>query len=118
MTPHVTARASDNFTRLDQKEAQIGILGLGYVGLPLMRRFTEVGYRVLGFDIDPLKVDKLNAGETYIEHIPAASLQGALDAGFQATTNFSRAGQALYGQVIDQVVSLSSTRAAEMTKPK
>jgi UDP-2-acetamido-2-deoxy-ribo-hexuluronate aminotransferase len=91
LTPHVTARASDNFIRLNQKEALIGILGLGYVGLPLMRRFTEVGYRVLGFDIDPLKVDKLNAGETYIEHIPAASLQAALDAGFQATTDFSRA---------------------------
>jgi UDP-N-acetyl-D-glucosamine dehydrogenase len=43
----------DLLTRLHTKQAQIGILGLGYVGLPLMRRFTEDGYPVLGFDIDP-----------------------------------------------------------------
>lgn len=46
------------------KQAQIGILGLGYVGLPLMRRYAEVGYPVLGFDIDPAKVDQLNAGQS------------------------------------------------------
>ena len=49
-------------TRLREREATIGIIGLGYVGLPLMLRFSDVGYRVLGFDIDPGKVDALLAG--------------------------------------------------------
>jgi UDP-N-acetyl-D-glucosamine dehydrogenase len=73
------------------KQAQIGILGLGYVGLPLMLRYAEVGYPVLGFDIDPAKVDQLNAGRSYIEHIPAAAIAGARARGFSATTDFSRA---------------------------
>ena len=53
----------DLLTRLATQQAQIGILGLGYVGLPLMRRYAEVGYPVLGFDIDPAKVEQLNAGQ-------------------------------------------------------
>ena len=81
----------DLLTRLTTKQAQIGILGLGYVGLPLMLRFSEVGYTVLGFDIDPVKVDQLNAGRSYIEHIPAAAIAGARAKGFSATTDFSRA---------------------------
>ena len=57
-------RPKDLLTRLATKQAQIGILGLGYVGLPLMLRFAEVGYPVLGFDIDPAKVEQLNAGQS------------------------------------------------------
>ncbi|MCF8014801.1 MAG: nucleotide sugar dehydrogenase [Chromatiaceae bacterium] len=77
--------------QLEQREAVIGIVGLGYVGLPLMLRFSEVGYQVLGFDIDPLKVDALNAGRTYIEHISAEAIGKALSQGFSATADFSRA---------------------------
>jgi UDP-N-acetyl-D-glucosamine dehydrogenase len=77
--------------RLDSRQALIGILGLGYVGLPLMLRFSEVGYRVLGFDIDPAKVEALMAGRSYIEHISADSIRAAQDKGFSATTDFSRA---------------------------
>lgn len=55
-------------------EAVVGIVGLGYVGLPLMLRFTEVGFPVLGFDIDEVKVAKLNNGESYIGHIPSAAI--------------------------------------------
>ncbi len=77
--------------RLSSKEALIGILGLGYVGLPLLLRFAQVGYRVLGFDIDTAKVDKLDRGETYIEHITADSIRTALDKGLTATSDFSRA---------------------------
>ncbi len=69
----------------------IGILGLGYVGLPLMLRFSEVGYRVLGFDIDPAKVEALMAGRSYIEHISVEAIGRALEQGFAATTDFSRA---------------------------
>ena len=80
--------------RIADKSAVIGIVGLGYVGLPLMLRFAEVGYKVLGFDIDPSKVEALNAGRSYIEHIPADSIATARSRGFEATTDFSRAPEA------------------------
>ncbi|MBK5965659.1 UDP-N-acetyl-D-glucosamine dehydrogenase [Thiocystis minor] len=78
-------------TRLNSRESLIGILGLGYVGLPLMLRFAEVGYRVLGFDIDADKVEQLQQGQSYIEHIPAEQIGRAIANGFRATTDFSRA---------------------------
>jgi UDP-N-acetyl-D-glucosamine dehydrogenase len=77
--------------RLNDRQATIGILGLGYVGLPLMLRFSDVGYRVLGFDVDPAKVDALLAGRSYIEHIRTEAIAQALAQGFSATTDFSRA---------------------------
>ena len=52
------------------KPLKVGIIGCGYVGLPLALRFAEQGHLVLGFDTDPSKVEKLNGGETYIQHIP------------------------------------------------
>ena len=79
----------DLIARLNRREAVIGICGLGYVGLPLMLRFAETGYRVRGFDIDPAKVAALNAGRSYIEHIPAAAIAAARSQGFSATTDFS-----------------------------
>jgi len=80
--------------RIDRREAVIGIVGLGYVGLPLMLRFSEVGYRVIGFDIDRDKVERLAAGQSYIEHIPAAAVGRALAQGFEPTTDFARAAEA------------------------
>ncbi|WP_406850480.1 nucleotide sugar dehydrogenase [Chromobacterium phragmitis] len=80
--------------RIADKSAVIGIVGLGYVGLPLMLRFAEVGYKVLGFDIDQSKVDALMAGKSYIEHIGADSIATARERGFEATTDFSRAPEA------------------------
>ncbi len=80
--------------RLDNKSAIIGILGLGYVGLPLMIRYAEVGYKVIGIDIDQEKVDRLNQGKSYIEHIPSQQIQISLEQGFEATTDFSRATEA------------------------
>ena len=75
--------------KLNDRSALIGIVGLGYVGLPLMLRFIESGYRVLGLDIDPKKVATLNRGGSYIEHIPAAKIKNARKHGFEATTDFS-----------------------------
>lgn len=80
--------------KLNNKDAVIGIVGLGYVGLPLMLRYIEVGYTVLGFDIDPDKVDALNAGQSYIEHIASDAITHATQHGFSATTDFSRAADA------------------------
>ncbi|MFS6938693.1 nucleotide sugar dehydrogenase [Neisseria animaloris] len=75
------------------KSAKIGIVGLGYVGLPLMLRYVDIGYQVLGFDIDEEKVCKLNNGESYIEHIPADKIAAAGKNLFEATTDFSRIGE-------------------------
>ena len=72
------------------KSAKIGIVGLGYVGLPLMLRYVDIGYQVLGFDIDEEKVAKLNQGQSYIEHIPAEKIAEASKNLFEATTDFSR----------------------------
>jgi len=84
----------DLIKKLENKTAVIGILGLGYVGLPLMLRYTDIGYKVLGIDIDQDKVDKLNQGLSYIEHISSAHIQESVAKGFEATTDFSRATQA------------------------
>lgn len=77
--------------KFNDKSAVIGILGLGYVGLPLMLRYSELGYKVIGIDIDQSKIDHLTAGTSYIEHIPATKIKQAVDAGFTATTDFAAA---------------------------
>jgi UDP-N-acetyl-D-glucosamine dehydrogenase len=79
--------------RFDSRTAVIGIVGLGYVGLPLMLRYTHVGFKVLGIDIDPAKVEKINAGQSYIEYIGADKITAARHAGFEATTDFSRSAE-------------------------
>lgn len=75
------------------KTAKIGIVGLGYVGLPLMLRYVDIGYQVLGFDIDEGKVTSLNEGKSYIEHIPSEKIAAARNSLFEATTDFSRIGE-------------------------
>lgn len=75
-------------------DSLIGIIGLGYVGLPLSLRFAQCGSSVLGLDIDPAKVEKLSAGQSYILHIPEADIALAVkEERFQATTDFSRASE-------------------------
>jgi len=76
--------------KLKDKTAVIGIFGLGYVGLPLSLRYSEVGYRVVGFDIDPQKIQMLTQGKTYIEHIGAERVAKAVRSGFETTADFSR----------------------------
>ncbi|MNM34942.1 UDP-N-acetyl-D-glucosamine 6-dehydrogenase [compost metagenome] len=77
--------------KFNDKTGVIGIVGLGYVGLPLVLRYAEVGYTVVGFDIDQSKIDHIEGGTSYIEHIPAASIARAVEQGFKATTDFSQA---------------------------
>lgn len=81
-------------TKFSDRSAVVGIVGLGYVGLPLTLRYAAVGFRVLGIDIDEAKVDRLNAGASYIEHIKPAQIAAARDAGFEATTDFRRVVEA------------------------
>src|SRR6266850_4959550 len=68
---------------------KIAIIGLGYVGLPLCLQFAKSGVFVLGLDIDPIKVKKINAGQTYIKHVPNEAIQVEVDAGrLQASADF------------------------------
>ncbi len=80
--------------RFRDRSAVIGVIGLGYVGLPLVLRFVEVGFRVLGFDVDAKKVQSLNSGRSYIEHIPHQAIASARQGTrFEATTEMSRVGK-------------------------
>lgn len=79
---------------LQSRKARIGVVGLGYVGLPLVLRCATVGFSVLGFDIDGDKVGRLNSGRSDIEHIPSARVAKAREAGFEATTEFARVAEA------------------------
>src|SRR4030088_2201610 len=70
---------------------RVGIVGCGYVGLPLALRFAEKGHAVVGFDTDPAKVAMLNAGKSYIQHIPENKIAEYVKSGlFSATTVFSK----------------------------
>jgi UDP-N-acetyl-D-glucosamine dehydrogenase len=76
--------------KLAAKKAVIGIVGLGYVGIPLALRFSEVGFPIVGFDIDPDRVDTLNAGKSPIKHITADDIARMVKNGFEVTADFSR----------------------------
>src|ERR1700739_2522632 len=76
-------------------QLRVAIIGCGYVGLPLGLRFAEAGHRVTGFDTDPAKVEKLNQGKTYIQHIPQNKIQQFVQSKhFGATTDFARLADA------------------------
>src|SRR5580765_3595479 len=77
-------------SRIRCRTATVGVIGLGYVGLPLARAFTAAGLRVLGFDIDPNKIAKLNAGKSYIRQIPDDTIREMRAAGFEATGRFDQ----------------------------
>ncbi len=81
--------------KIISKEALVGIIGLGYVGLPLVREFLNKDFRVLGFDTDAQKVRMVNAGESYIKHIPAEFIKRFThDGQMEATADFSRLREA------------------------
>ena len=78
-------------TRIENKSAVIGVVGLGYVGLPLVLAYARAGFQTLGLDIDSSKIDHLHAGTSYIKHIPTDQVAAARDSGkLDATTDFSR----------------------------
>jgi len=82
---------SSLMNRLEQRTATVGVVGLGYVGLPLATEFARAGFRVLGFDVDQARVESLNQGICHIADVETALLRRSLDEGkFQATGDFAR----------------------------
>ena len=91
----MTPDPSDLARRFADRKATVGIVGMGYVGLPLMLAATASGFRVLGFDIDLVKIEGLNAGRSPLKHIGDAPVQAARAAGlFEATADLTRSAEA------------------------
>jgi len=85
----MNAEATKLLKKIESKTAVVGVIGLGYVGLPLVKTFLKKGFRVMGFDIDSKKVDMLNRGKSYIRHISAAELKDFLGRKmFKASADF------------------------------
>jgi UDP-N-acetyl-D-glucosamine dehydrogenase len=81
----------DLLKKIESHQAKIGIVGLGYVGLPLLMEFVEQNFSTLGFDIDDKKVNKLNKGESYIKHISSERVKQVVHSGlFEASSDFRR----------------------------
>ena len=98
--------------KIKKKTARIGIVGLGYVGLPLALEFAEKEFFVLGFDLDESKVQKLNIGETYIKHIPSGRISKSVQAGYFAATNdFARLSE------VDAIIICVPTPLDEHREP-
>lgn len=90
MTPVHTHSTLGLLNRIHTRQARIGIIGMGYVGLPLALLFAEQRFQVTGFDTDSTKVDTLNRGDSYIVRIPATKVQLARENSFAATTDHAQ----------------------------
>ena len=86
--------ASTLIEKISSRKAQIAIVGLGYVGLPLALRFSQVGFKTIGLDIDLKKIDLIQQGESFINHIAAQDIQTANNNGFEVSSDFARAKEA------------------------
>ncbi len=98
--------------KITAKKAAIGVVGLGYVGLPLVLAFCKAGFKVMGFDIDKNKIDALNKGKSYIRHIDVAALHG--NPNFAATYDFSKL-KAMDCVIIAVPTPLNKYREPDMT---
>ncbi len=86
---HALPASASTLDRIRSRSARIGIVGMGYVGLPLALLFSEERFAVTGFDIDPAKVETLNAAGSYIVRIPGTEIAAAQRSGFRATADFA-----------------------------
>ncbi len=97
------------------RTARVGIIGMGYVGLPLMRTYCSTGFSVLGFDIDESKVEKLNAGKSYIKHIPSSLIKDVHSEGRFKASSDPKALRECNAILICVPTPLSKTRDPDMT---
>jgi UDP-N-acetyl-D-glucosamine dehydrogenase len=87
---YISSPSDSLTTKLDNRTAQIGVIGLGYVGLPLVLLFSEQNFSITGFDIDARKIDIIERGGSYIVRIPETEIQAAKNKGFTATADYSK----------------------------
>ena len=85
---------SDTIEKFKDRTGTVGIVGMGYVGQPLALRYSQLGYKVIGFDIDAEKVGALNSGRSSIEHINDADIAAANTAGMECSSDFRRIPEA------------------------
>ena len=89
--PELDESTSQILSRIEAQEASVGIIGMGYVGLPLALAFLQRGFTILGFDVDDKKTEKLNQGSSYIHYIDSDRIASAVDQGrLEATSDFAR----------------------------
>ena len=110
--PHEPPEAAALGRRLGERTARIGVIGLGYVGLPLMTAAAEAGFTALGFDVDPGKVEALNAGRSYIRHVDPAAI-----ARLAATGRFGASGDLARVAEVDVVVICVPTPLTRQREP-
>ena len=79
--------------RIEDRDSPIGIVGLGYVGLPLALRFAEAGFKVVGFDIDPCKAEAISKRQSYFSHITDERIAAAVDQGLSVTSDMAKASE-------------------------
>ncbi|MBI4835413.1 MAG: nucleotide sugar dehydrogenase [Planctomycetes bacterium] len=96
---------------IKSKKAKVGIIGMGYVGLPLARLFAQNGFAVIGFDIDKEKIKNLNAGKSYIKHISSDSIKQMLRQGFRPSNNFKEL------KATDAIIICVPTPLTKMREP-
>ena len=106
-----TTLKEESIAKLQSRAAKVGVIGLGYVGLPIALLFTEEGFRVTGFDIDTTKIDMLTSSRSYICRIPQTEIALARDRGFQAATDFSGISE------MDAIVICVPTPLTEYREP-
>lgn len=98
--------------KINDKTVKVGVLGLGYVGLPLVREFCSAGVKVTGFDIDTHKVDVLNSGKSIIKHVPHEQVRKMVSSGlFKATADMSAI------RTVDVVIICVPTPLTENREP-
>lgn len=97
--------------KIASKTAVVGILGLGYVGIPLALQFSESGFRIVGFDVDPDRVAMLNAGKSPIKHIEPTAIAAMRERGFEATSDSARIGE------VDAIIICVPTPLNEYREP-
>jgi len=100
---------------IKERTARVGIVGMGYVGLPLMRTFCRAGFKCLGFDIDAKKVAKLNAGQSYIKHIPSALIAEVISSERFEASDDPQALESADAVLICVPTPLTKTRDPDMT---
>jgi UDP-N-acetyl-D-glucosamine dehydrogenase len=93
VTLNPSPRTNELARRIEAREARIGIIGMGYVGLPLALLFSDEHFKITGFDIDVRKVETLNRGGSYILRIPESMIQKARENGFRATADYGEIAQ-------------------------